>query len=123
MHAASRIAASDTNVPSLNGCSRVFDLNVRATLRQLHINVCAVMAGKLLKDWRVFPLPLDNLDRLRLEKPSQAVGLHNDAASGPTFYRCVFWVCEACLFWLLPQMQACSFCCDRQGRISNDEII
>lgn len=48
------------------------------------------MAGKLLKDWRVFPLPFDNLDRLRLEEPSQAVGLYSDATSGPTFYRRVF---------------------------------
>ena len=99
-------AASGTNLQSLTGCSRVLDLNVRVTLRQYHIKVCTLMAGKLLKDWRVFPLPLDNLDRLRLEEPSQAEGLHSDGASGPTFHRFVFWVCEAWYILLLPQMQA-----------------
>ena len=45
------------------------------------------MAGKLLENWRVLPLPLDNLDRLRLEEPSSS--LYKSAAySGPTFYRC-----------------------------------
>ena len=80
--------------PCMAAAGCLIDVNISAATRQLRIDVCAVMAGKLLKDWRVFPLPLDNLDRLRLEEPSQAVGVHSDATSGPTFYRCVFWVSE-----------------------------
>lgn len=47
------------------------------------------MLGELLEDWRVFPLPLDNLHRLRFRKPSDAPKLHaSQASTGPTFYRC-----------------------------------
>ncbi len=46
------------------------------------------MPGKLLEDWRVFPLPLDNLDRLKLEKASSASGPpESKRDSGPAFFR------------------------------------
>ena len=35
----------------------------------------------------MFPLPLDNLDRLRLEEPLSEMH-EGRGSSGPTFYRC-----------------------------------
>ncbi len=42
-------------------------------------------AGEPLRDWRVFPLPLDNLDRVEFSDSKE-----EPTTSGPTFYRCAF---------------------------------
>ena len=52
--------------------------------------LCTVLTGKRLRGWRVFPLPLDNLQQLRLNSDDSDV--HASKNDGPAFYRCCSWL-------------------------------
>lgn len=46
----------------------------------------AACAGERLRQWRVFPLPLDNLDQLKFSGPGESK--EEPTTSGPVFFRC-----------------------------------
>ena len=48
----------------------------------------------------MFPLPLDNLQQLRLKTDDSDV--HASKNAGPAFYRCSPWLCFTCLRYLQP---------------------
>lgn len=68
------------------------------------------VTGKPLQQWKVFPLPLDNLDLLRFDSSGssgRAAPLSLPPSSGPTFYRLHMHTMFQGIV-LLPQGLACT---------------